>query len=111
MGLGSNDLPLEEDFPFPLPLPFAPLPAAALVAAESSENPQAATAAVDFLQMLVEIVEDNGEMRKRVYDYTEALQRETIEKAKRFEEQMEADPEEAGELEKLAFKMKNLFED
>ena len=30
-----------------------------------------ASAAVDFLQMLVEIVEDNGEMRKRVYDYTE----------------------------------------
>lgn len=45
---------------------------AALVAAESSNDPAAASAAVDFLQMLVEIVEDNGEMRKRVYDYTEA---------------------------------------
>jgi len=53
---------------------------AALVAAESGNDAQWTAAAVDFLNRLVEIVEDNGEMRKRVYHFTEALQRETIEK-------------------------------
>ena len=46
-----------------------------------------------------------------MYDYTEALQRETIEKAKRFDEKMLADPDEANELEMLAFKITNLFDD
>lgn len=83
---------------------------AALVAAEAGQDEQWTAAAVDFLQRLVEIVEDNGEMRKRVYHFTEALQRETMEKMRRFEEQMEG-AEEAGEFEKLKFKLSNFFED
>lgn len=83
---------------------------AALVAAEAGQDEQWTAAAVDFLQRLVEIVEDNGEMRKRVYHFTEALQRETMEKMRRFEEQMQGE-EEAGEFEKFKFKLTNLFED
>eukprot|EP00656_Telonema_subtile_P008075 TRINITY_DN13789_c0_g1_i2.p1 TRINITY_DN13789_c0_g1~~TRINITY_DN13789_c0_g1_i2.p1 ORF type:complete len:437 (-),score=118.37 TRINITY_DN13789_c0_g1_i2:81-1391(-) len=82
---------------------------AALVAAETHPDPEVAASVADFVRMLVEIIEDNGDMRKRVYGYTEALQRDTIEKAKQFEESM-AVAEEPSDFERFGLKITSMFD-
>ena len=82
---------------------------AALVAAETHPDPKMASTVAEFLRMLVGIIQDNGEMRKRAYTYTEALQRDTIEKQRQFEASMQL-AQEPTELEKMGMRLTSFFD-